>query len=186
MLGVLEALRSRAALRRKAGEIYGAIVTQARQPGFYAKMGIPDTPIGRYDMVVLHLFLVLERLRSEGPQAAKLARALIEAFVVDMDDSLRELGTGDVVVGKKVRRAAAGLYARSKDYRAALEAEEARALPEVLARYGLVCADDPRASAALTAYVRAAATALAEQGGGELMAGRPAFPRVPHSAEEGR
>ena len=106
---MLGTLRTRAALRRKAGEIYGAIVTQARQPGFYAKLGIPDTPVGRYEMVVLHLFLVLERLRGEGLGTEALQRPLIETFVADMDNSLRELGTGDVVVGKKVRAGRGGL-----------------------------------------------------------------------------
>ena len=100
---MLQSLKERARLRRKAGEIYGAIVTQARQPAFYAKLGIPDTPVGRYEAVVVHLFLVLERLRAEGTRVGILPRALIEAFVADMDDCLRELGTGDIAVGKKVR-----------------------------------------------------------------------------------
>jgi cytochrome b pre-mRNA-processing protein 3 len=183
---MLEAFRTRATLRRKAGEIYGAIVTQARQPGFYAKLGIPDTPIGRYDMVVLHLFLVLERLRKGAPQAGTLARALIEAFVTDMDDSLRELGTGDVGVGKKVRRAAAGFYERSRGYREALAAADRRALEQVLARYGLVSVDDAQRSGALAAYVLGAAAALAAQEIQEVVAGRPAFARLPDPAEEGR
>ena len=109
---------------RKAGEIYGAIVTQSRQPAFYARLGIPDTPTGRYEMVVIHLFLVLERLRGAGasPEAAAAAQALVDAFVADMDDSLRELGTGDVGVPRRVKRAAAGFYARAKDYREAIAA----------------------------------------------------------------
>jgi cytochrome b pre-mRNA-processing protein 3 len=183
---MLGALRSRAALRRKAGEIYGAIVTQARREEFYAKLGIPDTPAGRYDMVVLHLFLVLERLRMEATRSDTLQRLLIEAFVADMDDSLRELGTGDVVVGKKVRRAAAGFYERARGYREALADGDARALEQVLVRHGLARAGERHGSRALGAYIQAAAAALKGQDGDEVLAGRLAFPHQPSLAEDRR
>ncbi len=71
-------------------------------------------------MVVLHLFLVLERLRANPDAASPLPRLLVDAFIADMDDSLRELGTGDLSVPKKVRRAATGLYERSMAYKGAL------------------------------------------------------------------
>ena len=118
---MLDFLNARTDIRRKAGEIYGAIVAQARRPAFYAALGVPDTPAGRYEMVVIHLFLVLERLRAEADAASPLPRLLVEAFIADMDDSLREMGTGDLAVPKKVRRAATGLYERSMAYKAALD-----------------------------------------------------------------
>lgn len=180
---MLGALRGRAALRRKAGDIYGAVVTQARQPGFYAKLGIPDTPIGRYDMVVLHLFLVLERLRGEGASADTLQRLLLETFVADMDDSLRELGTGDVVVGKKVRRAAAGFYERARDYRAALDEGEG-ALGQALVRHGLAQAGATQEIGALCAYIRATTASLQKLDGENIQAARLAFPDVPNPAED--
>jgi cytochrome b pre-mRNA-processing protein 3 len=176
---MLEALKARASMRRKAGEIYGAIVTQARRPEFYAKLGIPDTPAGRYDMVVLHLFLVLERLRAEAAPTEMLQRALIEAFVSDMDDSLRELGTGDIVVGKKVRRAAAGFYERSRTYREALAADDAAALEAALARLGVVPQGDAQRAAAFAAYVRAVAADLGRQDGDAVLEGRLAFAPLP-------
>ncbi len=114
---MLDFLNARTDMRRKAGEIYGAIVTQARRPVFYAELGVPDTPSGRYEMVVVHLFLVLERLREGADAASPLPRLLVEAFIADMDDSLREIGTGDLAVPKKVRRAATGLYERSMAYK---------------------------------------------------------------------
>ena len=100
---MLDFLNARTDMRRKAGKIYGAIVTQARRPAFYADLGVPDTPSGRYEMVVVHLVLVLERLRSAPAADADLPRLLVEAFIADMDDSLREMGTGDLTVPKKVR-----------------------------------------------------------------------------------
>jgi cytochrome b pre-mRNA-processing protein 3 len=183
---MLQSLKERARLRRKAGELYGAIVTQARQPAFYAKLGIPDTPAGRYEAVVVHLFLVLERLRTEGARAGNLPRALIEAFVADMDDCLRELGTGDIAVGKKVRRAAAGFYERSGDYRAALGGADPERLAEALAGHLPSRERSGRASGALARYVRAAAALLADQSGSDLLAGRIAFPPPDAIAEEVR
>jgi len=181
---MLRLLKTRAELSRKAGDLYGAIVTQARQPEFYAKFGIPDTPSGRYEMVVLHLFLVLRRLQAEASSTGTLARALIETFVADMDDSLRELGTGDVAVGKKVRRAAAGFYERSKDYIDALAVTDAEELGRALARH-VACASGPELHhGALAAYVRAAAGRLARQDCGRLLAGEVEFPSVLTLAED--
>jgi cytochrome b pre-mRNA-processing protein 3 len=108
-----------------------------------------------------------------------LQRALIEAFVSDMDDSLRELGTGDIVVGKKVRRAAAGFYERSRTYREALAADDAAALEAALARLGVVPQGDAQRATALAAYVRAAATDLGRQDGDAVLEGRLAFAPLP-------
>jgi cytochrome b pre-mRNA-processing protein 3 len=75
---------------RSAETLYRAIVTAARQPRFYAEWAVPDTVDGRFDMIVLHLFLVLDRLRGENDQE-QLAQALTDAFFADMDRSLREM-----------------------------------------------------------------------------------------------
>jgi cytochrome b pre-mRNA-processing protein 3 len=157
---MFRALRSQAALQRKASDIYGAIVTQARHPDFYGRLGVPDTPVGRYEMVVVHLFLVLERLRADPLAADELARALIETFVADMDDSVREMGTGDVGVGKKVRRAAAGFYERSRDYRAGLAAPDRQELARALARHAYPHESADNHADELASYMRAAGAAL--------------------------
>ncbi len=169
---MLRSLKRRAEFKRKAGEIYGVIVTQARQPAFYVRLGIPDTPTGRYEMVVIHLFLVLERLRGEDAEA--MAQGLVDAFVSDMDDSLRELGTGDVGVPRRVKRAAAGFYERSKDYRAALAAGGG-ALEVAVARHLAADAGDGRLGA-LADYIRVAAASLADQQAAALTDGRLSFP----------
>lgn len=175
---MLESLKSRAEARCKAGEIYGAIVAQARQPSFYAELGVPDTPSGRYEMVVLHLSLVIERLRSEP--ASPLPRMLAEAFVADMDDSLRELGTGDIAVPKKVRRAATGLYERSVAYNTALKSADNDELADALARH-VYGADNARHANTLAAYVRAAAASLAAT---HVLEGSIGFPPVQGLAAE--
>ena len=107
---MLRWLRQRAETSRKAEELYGSVVTAARQPDFYGALGVPDTPEGRFELVALHLFLALEGLRGQGAAAEGLARRAIETFVVDMDDCMREMGVGDLTVPKKVKRAAAAFY----------------------------------------------------------------------------
>ncbi|MFA5901311.1 MAG: ubiquinol-cytochrome C chaperone family protein [Hyphomicrobium sp.] len=165
-------------MRRKAGEIYGAVVTQARCVDFYAVLGVPDTPTGRYEMVTLHLFLVLERLRAHAGTASPLSRLLVEAFVADMDDSLRELGTGDLAVPKKVRRAASGLYERSMAYREALQAGDVRALAKCFTEHAYAGVANPGADV-LASYAVAASAALASADLVDAPFASSAFPAVP-------
>lgn len=121
---MLNWLKTRSEDRCKAKDLYGAIVTGARQPAFYSGCGVEDTPEGRYEMIALHLFLVIERLKGGGAQADRIAQRVLEAFVTDMDDSMREMGVGDLSVGKKVKRSAAGLYERFAAYRKAVAKSE--------------------------------------------------------------
>ncbi|MDX2289852.1 MAG: ubiquinol-cytochrome C chaperone family protein [Hyphomicrobiaceae bacterium] len=118
----------RTELKLRATRVYDEVVTAARDPAFYRDMGVPDTFEGRYEMIVAHLVLVLERLKAEGDETAEQARALIEHFITDMDDCMREIGVGDLTVPKKVRKAAAGLYERAEAYRAALAQDGDEAL----------------------------------------------------------
>ncbi len=180
---MLDFLNARTDIRRKAGEIYGAIVAQARRPVFYAELGVPDTPSGRYEMVVIHLFLVIEQLRAVADAASPLPRLLVEAFISDMDDSLREMGTGDLSVPKKVRRAATGLYERSMAYKSALEHSDMDSLTAVLKEhvYGDVAA--PRARA-LADYMRTAAAAMAATDADRMIDGKFAFPAVTVASTE--
>jgi len=130
--------RARTRNRRKAREIYGALVAAARAPHYYARLRVPDTPEGRFEMLCLMMFLVVERLKSVPVGGATLARQVIEAFVTDMDDCLREMGVGDLAVPKRVKRAAAAFYERGGAYREALaeaQGSETEKLAAVLSTY---------------------------------------------------
>lgn len=179
---MLRWLNARSRSRRRAGEIYGVIVTQARLPAFYTSLGIPDTPVGRYETVVVHLFLVLERLRSAGPEALELSRAVIEAFVADMDDYVRQYGSSDVATAKKVRRAAAGFYERAAEYRAGLV--EPPRLDRAFAEHVLANGVSSPRSAALARYMQRAVALLAKQNSAALLDGQIEFPAPPATAEE--
>ena len=111
---------------RIAGIIYGSIVASARQPTFYAAWGVPDTREGRFEMLALHVALVMHRLARAGASGGDLSRRLGEVFMTDLDDNMREIGIGDLTVPKKVKRAAAALYDRHRDYGAALATSVAR------------------------------------------------------------
>lgn len=103
----------------RAIELYGAIVAQARQPAFFTDLSVEDTPEGRTGLLILLLFPVIERFQNGGAEGQRLARLLIETFVTDIDDCLREMGVGDLSVPKKVKRAAQALGERCLAYRRA-------------------------------------------------------------------
>jgi cytochrome b pre-mRNA-processing protein 3 len=102
--------------------LYAAIVAAARQAKFYQDMGVPDTIEGRFEMIILHIFLVLNRLKNQG--AEDLRQNLTDEFFNDMDASLREFGVSDVAVGKKVRKLAEAYYGRILAYDKAVAKHE--------------------------------------------------------------
>lgn len=102
----------RNAERQRAEQLYHALVKQARTPALYSDLGVPDTPEGRFEMIALHVSLALRRLRPEGAVGRAIGQELFDVMFADMDSSLRELGVGDLSVGKYVKRLAGNLYAR--------------------------------------------------------------------------
>lgn len=111
--------------RDTARALYIASVAQARNPFFYLNAGVPDTLDGRFDLIVLHLFMLQNRLVNPGKLdvGAPFTRLLVEIFIDDMDRNLREMGVGDVGVGKRVRAMSEALYGRFAAYDDALAAK---------------------------------------------------------------
>lgn len=165
-------LKTQAEERHKARDLYGAVVAQARQPRLFTQLGVPDTPEGRYEAIVLHAYLLLERLKAEGEAGRLLSQRLIETFVTDLDDAMREMGVGDLTVPKKVKKAAAGLYDRTAVYRAALAGADPAALAAALGQVLRDCGGDASRADPFAAYVRAVAGRLSAMPGSELLAGR--------------
>jgi cytochrome b pre-mRNA-processing protein 3 len=171
MFGWLTKRFPRAATAR---ELYGAVVTQARNPAFYRHLGVADTPSGRYELVALHLVLVLERLGAGQASHEALRRDLLEAFIEDMDGSMREMGIGVDAVPKRVQKAADGLYARASAYRAALAGPDGSSLEAAL-KTCLYWERDADEAPRMAAYVRSAAAALAREPLERLAAGHVEF-----------
>ena len=115
-------------IRRAASELYTKSVAAARLPDFYAALAVPDTIEGRYEMIVLHIVLLLRRLRQPGEHQKRLAQALVDYMAADLDRSIRELGVGDLSVGKFMKRLGEGLYGRAAAYDKALDDRDPRAL----------------------------------------------------------
>ncbi len=179
-------LRSLFAAGRESDEayrLYGAIVGQARREGFYAQLGVPDTPAGRYAMIALHGFLVMDRLAAE-PDAAGISQQLFDVMFADMDRNLRELGVGDLSVGKKVKGMAQYFYAMAADCKRGMKGDGV-VLRDALRHnvYGEQ-APEPHRLDALSDYFSACVAALAAQEAGEIVEGRPAFAKL--SCGEGR
>ena len=153
--------------------IYAAIVAQARRPAFYSGFAVPDTLEGRYEMLMLHAFLYLHRLKTEPEPVRKQGQEVFDLMFLDMDRSLREMGVGDLSVPKKIKKMAGAFYGRTAVYDAAL-AGDGEGLAPALGRN--IFGDETRYTNALARYVHAAVDQLAGQSGAVLAAGVPAFP----------
>ena len=105
-----------------ASRLYAAIVAAARQENFYAEMDVPDTLDGRFDMIVLHMFLIIDRLKGESEG---FCQRLTDVFFGDLDRTLREMGIGDLSVSKKIRPMAEAFAGRVKAYAMAVEQGDA-------------------------------------------------------------
>lgn len=114
--------------------VYDKIVAAARQKHFYAEFLVLDTPIGRYEMLSLHVFLVMHRLKSEDAALKGLAQDIAEEFFKDVDHSLRELGIGDPGIPKRMKKLARMYYGRVISYEHALAKDDADELAAALAR----------------------------------------------------
>lgn len=104
-------------------KVYGIVVDQSRQPIFYRELLIPDNIDGRFDVLSLHMFFIFSRLRNEEQIAADFSQSLFDTMFVDMDQSLREMGVGDLSVGKRVKDMGKALLGRIEAYDKAFSAE---------------------------------------------------------------
>ncbi len=155
--------------------LYAAVVDQSRTPALYEVYAAPDTVEGRFEIYTLHVFLLLDRLKRQGPQASDTAQALFDTYVSSLDDALREMGVGDLSVGKKMRKLGEAFYGRVKSYETAFGSlPETGALNALLVRTVYAEADSG-AAPQLVDYVLAQRAALAEQPLDRLLAGDVAW-----------
>ncbi len=180
---ILAAFR-RSAQNRSIRALYGVIVAQARSPAFYTSYGVPDTVEGRFELIVLHLVLLLLRLARTGEPGEAIRRSpesdlgqrLFDAFCRDLDANLREMGVGDLAVPKKMRRFGEAFYGRLGAYRAALAAADVRELENALARNIFGVAGIDERAGRLARYARTAARQLDAEEEAALLAGKVIFP----------
>jgi len=118
-MSLLDTLFRRSGSQAGQRALYAAIVARGRQPHWYIDGAVADTVDGRFDMIAAILALVLLRMETLG--AADDSARLAEVFVTDMDGQLRQIGIGDIIVGKHIGRMMSALGGRLGAYRAALE-----------------------------------------------------------------
>ncbi len=164
--------------------LYAEIVAQARQPVFYQTIGVADTADGRFDMLVLHIVLVVRRLRGEGAGGRTLAQNLFDVFFQDIDRNLREMGVSDMGVPKRVRAMAEAFYGRAGVYDAALDAAGAEGLNAALERNVFDGAAPEAALDRMAAYMLACENRLAETSGDDIVAAKVSWPQVDEAAIE--
>ncbi|WP_291297014.1 ubiquinol-cytochrome C chaperone family protein [Elioraea sp.] len=169
----LASLFRRRRFEREAYLLYGAAVATARDPLWYAELGVPDTLDGRFDMVSLFVFLLVDRARSEPvPEGPVLAQAVFDAMFADMDQNLREMGVGDLSVGRKVKVMWEAFNGRAQVYAAAVDSPEVGALAEALGRNVWRVDAPPPGAARLATAIRRQRDDLAGQDFATLIAGQ--------------
>jgi cytochrome b pre-mRNA-processing protein 3 len=136
------------------------VIAASRAEPLYTDLGVPDTLEGRYESVILHMTLVLRRLRNLPPPADDFAQEFVDAFFKWLDMSLRDMGVGDLAVPKRMKKLVTAFYGRARSYGVALDDNDRAALEEALDR-NVTERGDP--AQALAAYMIAAEAALAEQ-----------------------
>ena len=160
----LKSIFRRSQPKDAAQDVYALVLERSRDPRFYRDLGVPDTVDGRFEMLALHAFLVLRRLKSD-PAMAQFSQTLFDVMFDDMDMTLREMGAGDMGVGKRVKAMVKAFYGRIAAYEAGLDAPAEAVLREALER-NLYRTAAPTGSQVdgMAAYVRSVAGHLAGTG----------------------
>ena len=157
------------------GKLYDSVVASARQPVLYADWHVPDTPLGRYEMMALHMFLFLHRTRGATGSLAGLTQELTDEFFKDVDHSLRELGIGDVGVPKRMKKLARMFYGRAESYGNAVDAGDRDALMQALTRNILPGGEPWPHAGQMADYVVASVAALQTQPEERFIAGEVSY-----------
>jgi len=162
--------------------LFERAAAQARTPALYRDGGVPDTVEGRFECYALHVDLVLYRLKGQGAEAAEVGQALFDKFLDNLDEGLRDMGVGDLSVGKKMRKLGEAIYGRMKGYDGALDtaladaaAPDLKPLSALIGRV-LFANDDAPEAGPLAAYAAACARILAAQSLDQVFAGELAWP----------
>lgn len=158
--------------------LYSAAARQARQPAFYRDLGVADTGEGRFELYSLHVALIVLRLRGQGKTAAETAQHLFDAFIRALDDALREMGVGDLSVGKKMRRLGEAFYGRVRSYEEALERLPDHSALEALLGRTVLEGGSIAGAPALADYVARAAAGLDAVTLEVLLEGRAPWPQI--------
>jgi cytochrome b pre-mRNA-processing protein 3 len=155
-----------------AQTLYASAVKQARLPLFYEQFGVADTPDGRFDMIMVHVYLILRHLKGGDTQCQAVAQMVFDTMFTDMDQNLREMGAGDIGVAIRIKDMAKAFYGRIGAYDEGLDSAESETLEGALLRnvYRKTVPEDEQVKA-MASYIKTQSEALAMQAYDELMQG---------------
>jgi cytochrome b pre-mRNA-processing protein 3 len=172
----VDRLLARKSQKSMARRLHDEAVAQGRQLTLYMQMGAPDTVEGRFEILTLHVILLIDRLKGDVRQAAALSQALFDVYVSDLDGALREMSVGDLAVGKRMKKLGEAFYGRARAYDAAFQAlPDLAMLRDVVARTildGMACADPQP----LAIYIARRREGLAACETASLLEGRAGWP----------
>ncbi len=134
-------------------EIYGGLVARGRNPVLFQDLGVPDTMNGRFDMMVMHVFLLSFRLKNEDAACRALSQDIFDSFLLDMDRGLREEGVGDLTVPKRIKKMTQIFYGRVRAYEEPVNNQDKEALAAVIDRNIFTDNSDPQNSRKLADYM---------------------------------
>ena len=169
-----------------AAVLYDKILAQSREPDFYQYFGVPDTIQGRFDLLCVHAFLIVDRLYEDGPKGTKLAQSFFDHMFKETDKNLRELGIGDLSVPKHIKKLMRGFKGRSMAYRDAMESDEHYDLIEALMRnlYGTSEKPDEKNACLIASYMHETAFILGTTSEEDFIQADFNFPAMPKKDEE--
>lgn len=170
-------LKRRKSMRNAATGLYQAAVTQSRDPLFYTDLGVADTLDGRFDLVTLHVFLIMNRLSALGADGKALSQALFDHMFTNMDLTLRQIGIGDMGIPKHMKRMMRAFNGRVHNYHTALNGTDKQELELAVSRniYRHTDGEIPAAAAYMVEYISRQSAWLMRQDYESLAAGRVTF-----------
>ncbi len=166
--------RTKNPYEQPANLLYASAFNHARSTRFYVEYDVPDTLDGRFDLLLVHLFLIINRMQGEGRKGAQLAQALFDTTFADMDQGLRENGIGDMGLPKHMRRMMLAFNGRMHSYAEGLDKGN---LEQVLARnlYGTLEEPDPDMLSRMAGYIQENVDWLEKQTSEDIFEGRVKF-----------
>jgi cytochrome b pre-mRNA-processing protein 3 len=163
-----------------AHSLYVEIVSQARKPQFYVDLGVPDTTDGRFDMILLHAYLLFRRLKDDGDRANEISQSVFDLMFADMDQNLREMGVGDIGVSHRIKGMIKAFYGRVSVYDKGVAETTDSQLSDALKR-NLYRKSEPQDEQVLKIvhYIRREIDTLAKQDTQMILEGRVQFSDAP-------
>ena len=175
-MGFLDRYRARKHHLHVGSQLYLTAVDQSRTPALYTDYGVPDTVDGRFDMIIVHIMLLIRRLRGGGEGAEAISQNVLNLMFADMDRNFREMGIADISIGKHVKRTAKAFYGRAEVLEKGLDAGRPALLDAVQETIYPAIKETDQGASELTDYIVAVDTHLRTQSVDEILTGNVSYP----------